>query len=230
MAQLCLVDDRHRFPIPVGMDAEVAAAIAIPGMSSWAALVERAQVRVGETVLINGATGVSGRLAIQIAKHLGVKKVIATGRRVSEALRALGADVIVPLTGNQAALEEALEQVFRDGVDIVLDYLWGPSAQTLISAAAKASPEGIPIRYVEIGAVTASTIELPSAALRASGLKLMGSGIGSVALPQLLRAISGVLHAAPVAGFATAVQSMPLSEVTQAWASAQTDERIVLRP
>jgi hypothetical protein len=81
MAEFCIVDDRHRFAIPEGLSEDSAAAMTIPGMSSWAALVERANLRAGETVLINGATGTSGRLAIQIAKHLGARKVIATGRQ-----------------------------------------------------------------------------------------------------------------------------------------------------
>ncbi len=64
MAERCLVEDRHLIPLPTGLDDKFAAAIAIPGMSSWAALMERAHLRAGETVLINGATGTSGRLAI----------------------------------------------------------------------------------------------------------------------------------------------------------------------
>jgi len=59
-----------------------AAAIANPGMSSWAAYKERARLRAGETVLVNGATGTAGRLAVQIAAHLGAAKVIATGRNL----------------------------------------------------------------------------------------------------------------------------------------------------
>ena len=83
----------------------------IPGMSSWGALVERAKLCAGETVLINGATGTSGRLAIQIAKHLGAKKVIATGRqtRSFDELRSLGADVTVALTQDGDSLEKAFK-------------------------------------------------------------------------------------------------------------------------
>ena len=152
MAEFCIVDDRHQFAIPDSLSEDSAAAMAIPGMSSWAALVERANLRTGETVLINGATGTSGRLAIQIAKHLGAKKVIATGRqtRLFDDLRLLGADVTVPLIQDRDALENAFKNEFQQGVDIVLDYLWGMSAETLVIAAAKAGPEGVPIRYVQI--------------------------------------------------------------------------------
>jgi NADPH:quinone reductase-like Zn-dependent oxidoreductase len=232
MAELTLVDDRHRVAIPDGLSDMAAAAMAIPGMSSWAALVERAHFSVGETVLINGATGTSGRLAIQVAKHLGAKKVIATGRRAEafDDLRSLGADVTVPLTQDREALEAAFRHEFAQGVDIVLDYLWGVSAETLVVAAAKAGPEGVPIRYVQIGSIGGTSINLPSAALRSSALQLMGSGIGSVPFPRLLRAIRGVLEAAPSAGFRIATHPMPLADVTKAWGLGDTHARIVLLP
>ncbi len=230
MAESCLVDNQHWVLLPRDLDEKIAAAIAIPGMSSWAALTERAHLRTGETVLINGATGTSGRLSIQIAKHLGAKKVIATGRRPEVDLRALGADVTVQLVNDRDILEEAFKRIFADGVDVVLDYLWGKSAETLIIAAAKAGPEGVPIRYVEIGSVSGGSITLPSAALRSSSLQLMGSGIASVPFPKLLEAISGVLQAAPSAGFRTAIKPVPLSHVSRAWSDVDANSRIVLVP
>jgi NADPH:quinone reductase-like Zn-dependent oxidoreductase len=232
MAELCIVDERRRFTLPDSLSDESAAAMAIPGMSSWAALVERANLRAGETVLINGATGTSGRLAIQIAKHLGAGKVIATGRQTKsfDELRLLGADVTVPLLQDRDALEKAFQNEFQQGVDIVLDYLWGTSAETLLIAAAKAGPEGVPIRYVQIGSISGANINLPSAVLRSSALQLMGSGIGSIPFPRLLQALQGVLQAAPVAGFKVATQCVPLAEVTEVWSSGDTDSRIVLVP
>ena len=232
MAEFCEVADRHQFAIPDDLSDDAAAAMAIPGMSSWGALVERAKLCAGETVLINGATGTSGRLAIQIAKHLGAKKVIATGRqtRSFDELRSLGADVTVALTRDGDSLEKAFKNEFQQGVDIVLDYLWGMSAEKLIIAAAKAGPEGVPIRYVQIGSLSGPDINLPSAALRSSALQLMGSGIGSIPFPRLLQAIHGVLQAAPSAGFKIATQRVPLADVTKAWTSGDTDPRIVLVP
>ena len=230
LAQRCLVDSHHCVSLPQGLDETLAAAIAIPGMSSWAALLERAQLRAGETVLINGATGTSGRLAIQIAKHLGAGKVIATGRRLSDDLRGLGADVIVELVEDRDALAESFEQVFKEGVDIVLDYLWGISAETLIVAAAKAAPEGVPLRYVEIGAMSGRDITLPSAALRSSGLQLMGSGIASVPLPRLLQAVKGVMQTALPAGFKAAIGPVPLADINRVWSSLETESRLVLIP
>jgi NADPH:quinone reductase-like Zn-dependent oxidoreductase len=232
MAELCIVDERHLFPVPASLGDDQAAAMAIPGMSSWAALAERAMLRAGETVLVNGATGTSGRLAIQIARHLGAKKVIATGRRVEsfDELRLLGADVTISLAQERDALERAFMSEFEQGVDIVLDYLWGTSAETLVVAAAKGGPGQVPIRYVQIGAMSGATINLPSAALRSSALQLMGSGMGSVPLPGLLEAVRGTLEAAPSAGFKVATKTLPLASVSEAWAGGDVGARMVVLP
>ena len=232
MAERCLVDARRCFALPDGLGDVDAAAMAIPGMSSWAAFVERAQLRAGETVLVNGATGASGRLAIQVAKHLGAGKVIATGRNAAafDELRALGADETIALTPDRHAMEKAFMARFREGIDVVLDYVWGPSAETLIVAAAKAGPEAVPIRFVQVGAIGGADIALPGAALRSSALQLMGSGIGSIPQPRILAAIRGVLEAAPTAGFRVATRTMALADVARAWDAGDAQSRIVLVP
>lgn len=113
--------------VPDGVDDITAAAMAIPGMSSWVALKERANFTAGETVLVNGATGTSGRLAVRIAKYLGAKKVIATGRKAAslQSIKALGADETILLNENKDELENMFKEQFVGGVDVVLDYLWG---------------------------------------------------------------------------------------------------------
>ena len=232
MAQRCLVDARRCIALPDGLADVEAAAMGITGMSAWAALSERAPLRAGQTVLVNGATGASGRLAIQVAKHLGAGRVIATGRNaaVFDELRALGADATIALTDDRDALEAAFRVEFANGVDIVLDYLWGASAETLIVAAARAGRDAVPIRFVQIGAMSGNDIRLPSAALRSSALQLMGSGIGSIPQPRILAAIRGVLEAAPQAGFRVATRAVPLSEVGTAWAAPDQGSRIVFVP
>jgi len=228
MAEQVAVAERQCVPLPDTLDDVTAAAIANPGMSSWGALVERARLRPGETVLVNGATGTSGRLAVQIAKHLGAARVIATGRNPAtlESLRALGADVVVPLTADGEERDAQFEQIFAAGVDVVLDYLWGDSARALLIAAAKAGADAVPIRFVQIGSVSGGEIGLPSAVLRASAIELMGSGIGSIAFQRLIAAISGVFGAVEPAGLQIATKPVPLADVTQAW-NAAGPERIV---
>jgi len=232
MAEYCVVKAAHCIALPAKLNDVTAAAIANPGMSSWAALVERAKLVRGETVLVNGATGISGRLAVQIAKYLGAAKVIATGRNVEalQALRGLGADVTINLAQDQAALDQLFQEQFREGIDVVLDYLWGPSAELLLVAGAKAAPEAVPIRFVQIGAVSASTINLPSAALRSSSIELMGSGIGSVPMARMFDAIKHVLDATIPGGFQIATNVVPLAQVAAHWAGGETRTRTVFTP
>ena len=217
-------------PVPDELDDVTAAAIANPGMSSWAAYKQRAVLKAGETVLVNGATGTAGRLAVQIAKHLGARKVIATGRNAESlrAVEALGADAAILLTEDDDALEESFKAQFSAGIDVVIDYLWGWSAERLLIAGAKAGADAIPIRYVQIGAVSGPDITLPSAVLRASAIELMGSGIGSIRLDGLSQAVGELLQAAAPAGFNIATRAMPLSEVAHAWSVKNDARRIVL--
>lgn len=233
LAEITVVPASRCIPLPDTLDDITAAALANPGMSAWAALVERAHLQPGETVLINGATGIAGRLAVQIAKHLGAAKVIATARNAKtlEELRQLGADTIIPFdleatpeARNQ--FESALKQEFRQGIDVVVDYLWGPSAETLITAIAKAVDDARPVRFVNVGGASGGDIQLPAAALRSSSIVLMGSGLKSVPLPTLLASIQHVFAAAGPANLRIDTQPTPLAEVTAAWDN-ETKSRIV---
>jgi len=226
MAERTAVPAAHCLPLPDGVDDVTAAAIANPGMSSWAAFAERAKLQPGETVLVNGATGISGRLAVQIARHLGAARVIATGRDAA-ALASVGADVTIPLIADDSALEDAFKAQFAQRVDVVIDYLWGRSAQLLLIAAAKTGADAVPIRYVEVGSASGNEITLPGAALRASAIELMGSGIGSVSLERLLAAIDGVLGAAAEGKLSIATQPVPLAQVERAWADNDSRHRTV---
>lgn len=232
MAERAVVPAAQCLPIPDGLDDVTAAAIANPGMSSWAAYAERARLKPGETVLVNGATGTAGRLAVQIAKHLGAGKVIATGRN-AEALRAvaaLGADVTIPLGEDPEALETSFRAQFAEGVDVVIDYLWGPSAERLLAAGAKAGAEAMPIRFVQVGAVSGPEVTLPGAALRSSAIELMGSGIGSVSLDRFVHCIGELLQPAGPGGFRIAAKPVPLSRVERAWPEDDGARRTVFIP
>ena len=225
MAERTVAPEALCLPLPDGVDDATAAAIANPGMSSWAALAERARFNAGETVLINGATGASGQLAVQIAKHLGARKVIATGRNTAilDTLKALGADVAIPLGDAPDALDGKFEAEFAQGVDVVLDYLWGNSAERLLAAAAKAAPTTAPVRFVQIGTSGGLDITLPGAFLRSSTLELMGSGIGSVPLDRLLAAIGHVFEAGATSGLKLASRAVPLGELEQVWPQKEGD-------
>jgi NADPH:quinone reductase-like Zn-dependent oxidoreductase len=229
MAEMTLVPRSQCVVLPDTLNDITAAAIANPGMSAWAAFKERAKLVKGETVLVNGATGTAGRLAVQIAKHMGAKKVIATGRNPEalNILKTLGADITIPLVSDGDALEHSFMEHFACGVDVVIDYLWGQSAERLLIAGAKAGKDGVPIRFVQVGSVTASTLALPSAVLRSSAIELMGSGLGSVAIDRLVSVIGELLQATATSRFTLTTKAIPLTQVQQAWSEEDKDQRIV---
>jgi NADPH:quinone reductase-like Zn-dependent oxidoreductase len=232
MAERAVIRSSQCVFLPDDLDDVTAAAIANPGMSAWAALKERAKLKAGETVLVNGATGTAGRLAVQVAKYMGAGKVVATGRNADalKALSSLGADVTIPLGDGGDVFEAALTEQFGGGIDVVLDYLWGHSAERIIIAGAKTEKGAVPIRVVQIGSVSAPTISLPSAALRSSAITLMGSGIGSIPMGSLLKAIGELMQAAVPGGFEIAASTYPLREVERVWTASGGMPRIVFLP
>lgn len=237
LAQQTLVRPKLTVPVPDELDDVTAAAIANPGMSAWAALVERAELKPGETVLVNGATGSAGRLAVQIAKYLGAGKVIATGRNEEELekLRSVGADIVVSFklgvlhpTGDKH-YEAAIKEAIADGVNVVLDYLWGKSARTVMAAIARNVEDATPVRFVHIGGASGEeSIDLPGAALRSSSIKLMGSGLKSVPLEKLLAAIQNVFAVSGPANLQIVTRTVPLSSIEDAW-DAPGKPRLVVR-
>lgn len=231
MAELCPIEARALVDIPDELDDVLAAALANPGMSSWAALHDRAKFVAGECVLVNGATGVSGGLAVHIAKHLGARRVIATGRDVSalQKLRESGADAVISLQGSEDVVRAAFRREFEDGVDVVLDYLWGrPAELLLLSLPEPGSPrEGARLRFVQIGSVAGQAVPLPASVLRSTGLELVGSGLGSVSNERLLAGIGDLFQIAKPAGLAVEFTTRSIREVEAAWNSDTGGSRLV---
>jgi len=232
MSEKTVIRPAQCTPVPDGLDDVTAAAIVNPGMSSWAALKERARMVPGENVLVNGATGTAGRLAVQIAKYRGAKRVVATGRNATSLneVGALGADATIPIGNDLGAFENAVVEEFRGGgIDVVLDYLWGPSAERIIGGWAKAGKGAAPMRFVQVGSVSAPSITLPSADLRATGLTILGSGLGSVPMDRLAIVLREVLEATGPGGFKIATRVVPLSQVASVWTLPEAVPRIVFQ-
>lgn len=236
MAEQTLVDPRRTITLPDDLDDVAAAALANPGMSCFAALVERARLQIGETVLINGATGSAGLVAVQVAKQLGARKVIVTGRNAQEleTLRSLGADVVIPFDlrpENERGVgdfDQALTAVFAEGLDVIVDYLWGSSARTIIVAVAKAVEDAHPVRFIQVGEASREPVELPAAALRSSAIQIMGSGLKSVSFPKLLEGIQQTFDLAARGKLYLPTEVVPLSTVTENW-EASGKPRLVFR-
>jgi len=215
-------------PLPDGIDDVQAAAIANPGMSAWLSLKDRAGLVKGETVLILGATGVAGQMAIQAARHLGAKRIVATGRNLA-ALASEDLDAVISLVEAEDAIREAFAVEARKGIDVVIDYLWGRPTELLLEALAKGfDPNaGKSTRLVEVGQSAGKTISLPGATLRSIDLKLMGSGFGAVPLERILDAIPTFFSLAAAGSLKVVTEPVPLSEVEGAWNRQESGKRIV---
>ena len=97
----------------------------------------------------------------------------------------------------------------------------------MLPALAKYGSGDAPIRYVQVGSLAGNDIALNSAVLRSAPLQLMGSGIGSLSMPQLLQATGEMLHVAVAGGFSIATTPVPLRNVTSAWSQDNSQKRTV---
>ena len=175
-AQYAVVPAGHTAPIADGIEPPVAAVLAsaISAMSMRTA----AGLSAGETVLVQGATGVAGRLAVKIARLLGAGRIVATGRD-DDALRqlaAIGADAVINTSADDADLVQAFRDHAGDGYDVVIDYLWGRPTELLTRALIPdsfAMPKAT--RLVQIGESAGPAIQLTADALRTSGLEIYGA-------------------------------------------------------
>jgi NADPH:quinone reductase-like Zn-dependent oxidoreductase len=231
MAEWSLASPRRTIAVPHAVDDVTAAALGNPGLATWGALIGRARLQPGESVLVNGATGVAGQQAIQVAKYLGAKRVVAAAREESmfDRLRSLGADETISLKQSPEALTAAFRTAL-DGVNVVLDYIWGPSAECILAAAqGHGAPEGEPrIRYVQIGAISGDPISMRGQWLRSSGVELMGSGLGSLSAAAIVEALKTMFAAAASNAFRIDTEPTPLSDVESAWSRAMPSGRRIV--
>ena len=235
MCEQTVIAGQMVIPLPEGLPSELAAAIANPAMSSWVALSARAKFVPGESVLILGATGTSGQLAVQIAKRRGARHIAAVGRNPEALakLSSLGADTVISLDQSHEALTATFRNVIRDhGIDIVLDYLWGSPAEALMGAIAQKglTHKAGRVRFVNIGSTAGPTLSVAAATLRSSGLELLGSGFGSASLDQILEAVVDFFNECAQSPFEFSLKTAPLSEVSALWNEKDQATRLVFLP
>ena len=227
LADRAAVPLRAVVDVPEGVSDATAAAIVNPAASSWLPLSRLGAE--GATVLVHGATGTSGLLAVQVARALGASRVVAAGRNADSLARAteLGADATVTLADDLAG--PLAEAAGPDGAyDIVLDYLWGPPAATVLQAlvANKVDPHR-PVRFVNIGNLAGAELALPAATIRSSAIQVSGHGIGSFPLELQGPAVAALFAAAADGRLTVDYVEHPLSEVGTVW---DLPERLVLVP
>jgi NADPH:quinone reductase-like Zn-dependent oxidoreductase len=196
IAEKAIIDKNILVPLPDGISDAVAASLPNAVAGSAMALKFRAGIKAGETVLINGATGFTGQIAIQIAKHYGAKRIIATGRneKTLQSLLELGADEVISLKQDDESIIAQLKAIhLNTPIDVILDYLWGHPAELILSAIKGNGSFTNKIRYVTIGGMAGETIQLASGILRSVDLQLSGSGLGSWSKAEVRLLFSEIL-------------------------------------
>jgi NADPH:quinone reductase-like Zn-dependent oxidoreductase len=227
MAERTLIDPRFSFPVPDGVPDDVAAAVGNAGLAAWLPFSWRAGLRRGETVLILGATGISGLIAVTAAKRLGAGLVIAAGRDRAALARAeqLGADAIVDLaaaTDFAAAYREAAS----GEVDLVIDYVFGTPAEAALGVLAHHG------RLVHIGSLAGPTITVPGATLRRTCCDILGFASYHAPIDVQAEAYAELCHLAAAGEIPLDIETRPLSDIAAAWDAqiGRTRRRQVLIP
>jgi len=216
MAERTLVPDAVLLDVADGTDDAVAAALGNCGLAAWLSLSWRAKLEPGESVLILGATGAVGGVAVQAAKLLGAGRVVAAGRSGPrlERVRELGADEIVDMT-EAADLTAAFREAAGGGVDVVIDMLWGDAAVAALGAAAYMA------RHVQVGHIAGPTITLPAPVVRSAPLAVMGYANFHVPIETRRRTYLRITELAARGELTIDLDRVALDDVATAWERQQ---------
>lgn len=224
--------------LPAQLDDITAAAIANPAISAWLSLEFKGKLQKGGSVLIVGATGITGSIAVQLAKHMGAARIVVMGRNpvILEKLRHQGADIVISLAQSDEAVKAAVQaEKSAKPFDIVLDYLWGKYAEMILDVLTGHDLNAAShlTRYVQVGEMTGATINLKAAVLRSSFIEILGVGGGSIPLEVMKQIPSVILPAifqlAAEGKLSIDTEVLPLSDVEAAWQKKDIPgKRIVL--
>jgi NADPH2:quinone reductase len=199
-------------PLPEGIDPALATCFGIAGIAAWTALEWRARLRAGETVLVLGASGVVGGIAVQAARLLGAGRVVAAARDAAGLDRALarGADAGVRL-GVGGVVDALREACGGSGPDVVIDPLWGEPAAAAVEACA---PEA---RLIQIGQSAGSHSTLSSFAVRGKSLAILGHA--NIRVPREVKraAYLRMVEHASEGRLTIEIERVPLDRVAEAW-------------
>ena len=184
----------------------------------------------GETVLVLGATGAAGKLAVQMAKNFGAGKVIALGRnaQVLSQLPQLGADVTISLNQPEQELIEAISRAASNsGIDVIIDYLWGHPTEMVIAALARqgATRSDPRVRLIVTGQTAGPTLSLPTSVLSSLGLEISGSGIGTISPERIRKAMPQLIAKVASSNLHIDTEAVPLTEIEAAWQRQTSDNR-----
>jgi NADPH:quinone reductase len=231
-AEYALAQEDDAIVLPDGTDHALAAALGIAGLTGWLAVEWRAHVSGGERVLVLGATGIVGLVAVQAARILGASRVVAAGRD-ADALafaREAGAHEVVVLGGASEGGASELADRFRAGaggpLDVVIDPLWGAPAEAAVQAA------GYSGRYVQLGQSAGAEATLRSGDIRGKSLAIVGFTLWHVPRDKTQTAYQRLLELASSGDLKLERETLPLDWAGEAWRRQQDSphRKLVLVP
>ena len=213
IAEQAPVGDSHAIDVPEGADPALAAALGIAGLAGWLPFAWRAPLRGGEDVLVLGATGSVGVVAVQAAKLLGAGRVVAAGRSAEglERARSRGADDTVRIDETDDLVAAFKDAFGGDGPSYVFDPLWGAPA----AAAVQAARPGATV--VNLGQSAGATSELASAAVRFKSLSILGHTNYAVPRDELADHYRRLVGHAIAGEILLELDLVPLDDVAGAW-------------
>ncbi|GID28009.1 NADPH:quinone reductase-like Zn-dependent oxidoreductase [Paractinoplanes brasiliensis] len=224
MAERAVIDTRRSVVLPAHADPLAIAATLNCVIASWLALTQRISMRPGQNVLVLGATGGTGRMAVRVARRLGADQVVAVGRD-PERLAALPGATATAVTGDVETIAG-----IGAGIDIVLDFLWGePAAEAMAAMVSNRADPARLLTWVNLGEMAGPRMTLPAGALRSTRLQVLGSGQGSLTGVTMTAEIPAVAAAIVDGAYAVEPDPVPLHDVERAWSlPADSSKRIVL--
>jgi NADPH:quinone reductase-like Zn-dependent oxidoreductase len=229
LAESCLVPDDAVVPLPSGVPDPDAAALGMSAVAAWMALTERGRVQPGERVLVLGAGGAVGQVAVAAAKLLGAGRVVAVCRSEAAQERAsrAGADAVVELSGNADELTARISEACGGGADVVVDPVFGTAAT---AACRVLAPRG---RLVNLGGASGDVAEFSSAVLRSRTIEILGYTNAALTPDQRRTALVDVFRHAAAGSLSVEHEEIPLADAAAAWrrqATGSAGVRLVLTP
>jgi NADPH2:quinone reductase len=211
-------------PVPDGVDDALAVVCGIAGIPGWLSVADRASVEPGDRVLVLGATGTLGSVAVQAARLLGAERIVAAGRNPDRLERALelGADATVVLDGD-GLTERFREACGGDGPTVVVDPLWGEPIRAAVDAAARGA------RIVQLGQSAGAEATLTSGSVRLKSLSILGLSVFMLPAPEFRRAYLAVVEHVAAGRIRIEYETYQLDDVATAWEAQATGKKAVVR-
>jgi NADPH2:quinone reductase len=229
MAKRVAVGDAIAVEVPAGADPALASALGIAGLAGWLPIARRAPVQPGDTVLVLGATGTVGLVAVQAARLLGAARVVAAGRDPDGLARAerLGADASVRLDEANDLAATFKAAFDGNGPSYVFDPLWGEPGAAAVEAAAPGA------RLVQLGQSAGPMATLTSAAIRFKQLSILGHTNFGVPAEELATEYRRLVELAIEGDITVDVERVPLDDIAEAWqrqADGRANRKLVVIP